>query len=71
MGDLGWDAILCALIPVAVIVAVVVRAVVRSQARRAEERSAQPAKDGHVQAYDLGRPPVDPTRYSRGGNGLF
>lgn len=63
MGDLGWDAILCTLIPVAVIVSVVIRSVVRNRRRRADERVTQPGTDEHVQAYDLGRPPVDPSRW--------
>lgn len=64
MGDLSWEAILCAAVPVAFIAWVLVRAIVRKVRRRGLPASGPTAaKDAHVDAFEKGRPPVDPDQW--------
>lgn len=66
MGDLGWDGLLCALIPVAIVAMILIRAIVVTRRRRGADPVAGSTKDGHVQAYELGRAPEDPSRHGPG-----
>lgn len=67
MGDLSWEAILCAAAPVVFVVAVLARSVRRAIRRRGAPSAPLNPTDAHVQAFDAGRPPVQPERWNRGG----
>jgi hypothetical protein len=66
VGDLSWEAILCAAIPFAIVVAILVRAVRRAIRRRGAPTAPLNTKDSHIEAFDLGRQPVDPDRWFPG-----
>ena len=70
MGDLSWEAIACAAIPVIFVAALLVRAVARAIRRRGLPTSPLNTKDSHVEAYEAGRPPVDPASLMSGIQGV-
>lgn len=65
MGDLSGDGLLCVLVVAAVLVAVIVRGVIVGRRRRAYGRLT--AEDRASQAYEAGRAPIDPGKWSPPG----